>query len=72
MSADLLSSQIEKRLLKTCFDWSKYSWKFGFVVSELVVGSGEQNTCLLRNGPHVKSAFTALKSCLVGTFGFTK
>ena len=27
---------------KACFNWSKNSWKFGFVVSELVVGSGGQ------------------------------
>ena len=28
---------------KTCSNWSKNSWKFRFVASELVVGSGEQD-----------------------------
>ena len=28
---------------KTCLNWSKNSWKFRFVASELVVGSGEQD-----------------------------
>ena len=28
---------------KNCLNWSKNSWKFRFVASELVVGSGEQD-----------------------------
>jgi len=30
-------------LIEKQFDWFKNSWNSGFTVSELVVGSGEQN-----------------------------
>ena len=37
---------MKKKTNKTCkmyYDWLNKSWKFKFVVSELVVGSGEQD-----------------------------